>query len=222
MIDGLLPAEVICIESYGPTTHLGGREPWLHPAEVEAAARMSPARRRQYTQVRACAREAMSALGHPPAPLIAAENGAPRWPRGLVGSLTHGREYRAAAAAPSHFLRGLGIDVERDQPVPRGVVERFATPDERRRLDELCRSDQRDWTRLLFSAKESAFKAAGDLLGSTGDTFVAVSVHLSRDGTFRAFLGNREIVTTSSLSGRWVRDKGFVATAVSVPQPSAG
>ncbi|WP_158717200.1 4'-phosphopantetheinyl transferase family protein [Streptomyces sp. NRRL F-4474] len=74
------------------------------------------ARRREFATVRRCARQSLAALGIPPMPLLPGERGAPLWPRGTVGSMTHCLGYRAAAAARADEITALGIDAEPHQP----------------------------------------------------------------------------------------------------------
>jgi 4'-phosphopantetheinyl transferase EntD len=61
----------------------------LYPQEADAVARAVPKRQREYATVRLCARRAMSELGVEPVPLLAGRRGAPQWPSGVIGSLTH-------------------------------------------------------------------------------------------------------------------------------------
>ena len=71
----------------------------LFPEEEALVARSVDKRRREFTTARRCAREALARLGVPPAPILPGERGAPRWPAGVVGSMTHCAGYRAAAVA---------------------------------------------------------------------------------------------------------------------------
>ncbi|MCX5385370.1 4'-phosphopantetheinyl transferase superfamily protein [Streptomyces sp. NBC_00083] len=117
-------------------------------------------RRREFTTVRHCARVALGALGVAPAPLLPDAEGAPRWPAGTVGSMTHCRGYRAAVAARRTDVRALGIDAEPHRPLRAGVLASVALPEERERQAALLLlAPSVHWDRLLFCAKEAAFKA---------------------------------------------------------------
>ena len=61
----------------------------LYPGEAELVARAVDKRRREFCTVRHCARQALRQLGLPPAPVLRGERGEPRWPAGVVGSMTH-------------------------------------------------------------------------------------------------------------------------------------
>jgi len=70
-------------------------------------------RQAEYLAGRLCAREALRCVtGQASVPAVG-EDRAPQWPRGVVGSITHGDNWAAALVAPNHQWRALGLDVER-------------------------------------------------------------------------------------------------------------
>ncbi|MFC9063033.1 4'-phosphopantetheinyl transferase, partial [Streptomyces sp. NPDC057074] len=191
MIEELLPGTVVVVEARGldDTGHLP-----LHPEEEPRIARAVAKRRREYTVVRSCARRAMEKLGVPPQPVLTGEHGAPRWPAGLTGSMTHCDGYCAAALVRLTDLASLGIDAEPDGPLPEGVLRGVALPAEVERLRLLAeRRPGIHWDRLLFSAKESVYKAWFPLTGlwldfSEADIELTVDPVDPRRGTLRAAL----------------------------------
>ena len=78
------------------------------------------------------------------------------WPPGIVGSITHCRGYVAAAVASSDHLSALGIDAEGRGAVDRDLESFVCTPVEAERHRACAHAS---WRTLLFSAKESVFKA---------------------------------------------------------------
>ena len=62
-------------------------------------------------------------------------NRAPLWPRGIVGSISHCEGYCAVVAARQDRFAGLGLDVERGEPLGRNLVKRVCRPTEIARLD---------------------------------------------------------------------------------------
>nr|WP_237536368.1 4'-phosphopantetheinyl transferase superfamily protein [Streptomyces sp. SID5785] len=185
---------------------------WLHPAEAALVEGVVERRRREFTTVRHCARQALHRLGLPPAPVLPDPFGAPRWPAGVVGSLTHCDGYRAAALAPAAELAMLGIDAEPHAPLPDGVLDAIALPAERARLRAAPPGTH--WDRLLFSAKEAVYKAWYPYTGHRL-TFTDADLHLTPDGTFTAHL--RPLPATSPLphrlQGRWAIRKGLTLTS---------
>jgi 4'-phosphopantetheinyl transferase EntD len=223
VIEELLPESVVAVEAHGSD---GAGEAALFPEEEAVVARAVEKRRREFTVVRACARRAMEKLGVPAQPILPGERGAPGWPDGLIGSMTHCEGYAAAALVRATDLASLGIDAEPHGPLPDGVLEAIALPTENARLARLTADHPSvHWDRLLFSAKESVYKAWFPLTAqwldfSEADIEVAVGPD-GRSGTLRARLlvpgpvveGRR----VGFFDGRWTVRPGLVATAVSVP-----
>ncbi|MFG2877693.1 4'-phosphopantetheinyl transferase [Streptomyces sp. NPDC048337] len=198
------------------------------PAEAALVAGAVEGRRREFTVVRSCARAALARLGVAPAPLLPGPGGAPRWPAGIVGSMTHCRGYRGAAVARAAELRSIGCDAEPNGPLPRpGMLDMIALPGERAWVRALgLREPSVHWDRLLFSAKESVYKAWYPLTGRWLDFEEAVVTLDPRAGTFRAELlvpgpevDGREL---TGFDGRWTADRGLLLTAVVVAAAAAG
>jgi len=81
----------------------------------------------------------------------------PIWPSDLVGSISHSREL--AAATILRDAESVGIDIECQRRLKVDAVRRVATKEEYSRYSVV---PDFDWT-LLFSAKESVFKAFSPL-----------------------------------------------------------
>ncbi|MEU2182203.1 4'-phosphopantetheinyl transferase superfamily protein [Streptomyces thermolilacinus] len=215
VMDLLLPSEVCVAEAFHDPPDLP-----LLGTEAEEVSRAVDKRRREFTTVRWCARRALAGLGIGPVPIPRGERGAPVWPDRVVGSMTHCQGYRAAAVARDTDLRALGIDAEDHLPLPDGVLRLVASDAERAHLAELARvRPEVHWDRLLFSAKESVYKAWFPLtrrwLGHE-DAELAFAV----DGTFTARLLERDpAVPAEGFTGRWAVDGAHAVTAVTVPPP---
>jgi len=194
----------------------------LFPEEEASLGRSVEKRRREFTTGRLCVRRALAKLGLPPAPVPPGPRRAPQWPPGLVGSITHCAGYRAAAIAHATDVVTIGIDAEPAAALPDGVLNVISTSGEQRWLRELAATaPQVWWDRLLFSAKESVFKAwfplAGRELG-----FQDADVTVDRaGGTFSArLLVDGPVVAgrqLRGLSGRWLVRDGLVLTAIVLP-----
>ncbi|MBU1898185.1 4'-phosphopantetheinyl transferase superfamily protein [Myxococcota bacterium] len=131
--------------------------PPLHPEE---RAWLSPTvnakRRRDFEVGRAAARGALRAAGGPwDQPIAKDLHGAPGWPSGWRGAITHSAGHGGAVA--SREAAALGLDLERlDRPLSPGAQRIICRPEEGAWIEGA------GWrTRLisLFSAKESIFKA---------------------------------------------------------------
>jgi 4'-phosphopantetheinyl transferase EntD len=151
----LLPPEAAAAEVFDDPPELR-----LYPEEEPYVARAVETRRREFTTVRHCARMALTRLGVGPSAITKRDKGAPRWPEGVVGSMTHCAGYRGAAVARAADLATIGIDAEPNEPLPADVFDLISLPRERARLAALAASVPGVcWDRLLFSAKESVYKA---------------------------------------------------------------
>ncbi|WP_406092382.1 4'-phosphopantetheinyl transferase [Streptomyces sp. NBC_01013] len=220
MIDILLPPEVAAVSVLGDLSPTDGHG--LFPAEAEAIARSVEGRRAEFTTVRMCARRAMDKLGLPPAPLVPGKRGAIDWPDGVTGSMTHCLGFRAAAVARTGVAVSLGIDAERNLPLPDGILDVVSLPRERAALTALARRrPDVHWDRLLFSAKESVFKTWYPLTRRELDFTEAELDFDPEAGTFSARLlvpgpevaGQRH----GTFSGRWTVSRGFALTAIALP-----
>lgn len=134
----------------------------------------------EFAAGRHCARRALRQLGVEPAAILIGEGGAPQWPPGVTGSISHGADLAGAIVSRSGRYSGLGLDIER-----RGSL----TPELHRLLfTEGERSSPIDPDRgaLLFSAKEAVYKAAYPLLRRWIDfTDVTILVDI-KNARFRA------------------------------------
>jgi enterobactin synthetase component D / holo-[acyl-carrier protein] synthase len=215
MIEDLLPAEVAVAEAFGD----GEAEP--HPEEAPIVARAVEKRRGEFVTGRACARRALGILGVEAGPILSGERGEPLWPAGVVGSITHCDGYRAGAVARAADLVAVGIDAEPHEPLPDGLLGGVARSEEAQVLAELRRAQPTvHWDRLLFSAKESVYKAwyplAERWLG-----FEDATLTVDPDArTFAARLlvegpsvGDRRL---SGFEGRWLVRDGLVLTAIAL------
>jgi 4'-phosphopantetheinyl transferase EntD len=221
MIEEILPGCVVAVEA----RHDRG-DVRLFPEEQALLANAIEKRRREFTTARACAREAFGRLGLPAVAIPAGARGEPLWPTGVVGSITHCDGYRAAALARAGQIATLGIDAEPHAALPDGLLVKIAAAQEFPALHRLQRElPEVQWDRLLFSAKESAYKAWFPLterqLG-----FADISIEIdARTGVFAARILEPTPVAGNGLprefSGRWTVREGLMLTAIAAASASA-
>ncbi len=187
----------------------------LFPEEQHAIRRAGSKRRAEFISARACAREALAQIGFPGLAVPKGFDGGPIWPGGVVGSVTHCAGLRAVAVVRRGRFAALGIDAEPEAPLPPGVLPAISTRRERAKLRWAgLRIGTVAPDRLLFSAKEAAFKC---LCGAGADAADFASVRIALGwGTFIAMGGTRR----QRLTGRWhVRDGFICAVAVADAAP---
>jgi 4'-phosphopantetheinyl transferase EntD len=214
----LLPSHCSVVQEFGP-----GQAAPLLPEEALIARGFSPVRRTEFAQVRRCAREALASLGVRPLPILPDPARAPRWPPGIVGSMTHCEGYRAAAVAWQWNSTSLGIDAEPNAPLPRDVVLMVSSSIEREHLRLLA--DARpcvSWDRLLFCAKEAVYKSWYPIQRQWLEfSDVAIQFDPFRE-SFSASLqpgyAARLRGESLALSGRWARRQGLLLAAAVITQ----
>lgn len=192
-------------------------------AAERAAVRNAVAKRRnEFLTGRACARRALAQLGLPAQAVPPGPRGEPRWPDGVVGSITHCEGFRAAALAPAERMLALGIDAEPNEPLPPGLLADIALEEERPWLRRLARdAPEVCWDRLLFSAKESIYKAWYPLTGHwLGFEDAVVEVDREARTFFGRLLVPGPLLNGQQLlgfGGRWIAEGGLLGTAVAMP-----
>jgi len=216
MMAQILPTGVVSVEVIG--SHRGS----LLPAEAEVMAAATRKRRQEFAAGRTCAHAALARLRIPASPLLTGPDREPLWPAGIVGSITHCDLYAAAAVSWSHDFLALGIDAEPSQPLPDGVLETVALPEEIAWIRS-AGADGAAWDRLLFSAKESAFKAWYPIARTWID-FRDAAFHARPDGhSFDVKLVERlpaiSDLGLSTLSGQYIVSTDRIATAITVLRP---
>ncbi|WP_328537728.1 4'-phosphopantetheinyl transferase family protein [Streptomyces sp. NBC_00344] len=218
LMASLLPPQVVVRESFGRWE--GDWRSALFPAEVQIMETAGDKRRREFAGVRVCARSALLSLDMPPVPLLPGPRGEPGWPAGIVGAMTHCTDYRAAAVARrAEGVASVGIDAEPCAQLPEVAMAMVATAREADHLETLaCRWPQVPWGRLLFSAKESVFKAWYPLARCPLD-FLETEVELWMDsgvhaGTFTAAVLRPGPFAT--VTGRWRITREVILTATTV------
>lgn len=193
----------------------------LLPEEAAAVAGAVASRRQEFALSRHCARRALASLGVRAGPLLPGPHREPRWPAGVVGSITHCDGFAAAAVARASAVASIGIDAEPDAPLPEGVAPLVTLPDEQAWLGELAGTGTVAWDRLVFSAKESVYKAWFPLTGRWLG-FDEARVSVDPGGAFRADLLTPVAMdgwVLGGFDGRWAATGGHLLTAVTVPIP---
>ncbi len=168
-------AHAVCFAAVGD----GCRESVVayEPALVRAA----PRRLAAYLAGRYCASLALDAAGwNGDVPVAIGDAGAPAWPAGAVGSISHAATRAVAIVGSAARWRGLGVDceqvlAERDAD----EIMRSALPE----ADAVARDDAISWAEFVtvgFSAKESLYKCLRPLVGEFFDVDDARLTRLDR------------------------------------------
>lgn len=191
----------------------------LLPEEAAALGRVAEVRYRDFTMGRCCARAALAKLGNAQCAILRGADREPLWPANTVGSITHYRGFAAAAVANETVVAGIGIDAEPHLELPPGVLERIARI---REMEWIRRHECMGiaWGRVLFSIKESVFKAWFPLAKSWLGFEDAEVLIDPQTQTFEVGLLAAPLVcrgrSLTRLEGRFAVDEARIITAVAL------
>ncbi len=193
----------------------------LFPEEEAVVERAVAKRRGEFATGRHCARRALAELGISPGPIGVGPKGEPRWPAGIVGSITHCDGFRGCAVARADELQSLGVDAEPDMPLPRGLLGDVARAEEVDLLEAAGRAERGvSWDRLLFCMKEAVYKAWFPLAESwLGFDEATISIDRRRRRFRARLLVDGPLVGGARLQwfdGRWAAEGVFLLAAVIV------
>ena len=196
----VLPGLSLGVERIGPAD--------LFPQEAAAMTGAVAARKDEFATGRKAARAALGAAR----PIPMGADRAPVWPRGWVGSITHAGDWALAVASRSH--RMVGVDLEHDEDLPAEVWDTILLPAERDWLRG--RADAGRLARVIFSAKECAYKAqyplSRELFGF--DVFAVTLGDAVFSARFQRAVG--PFRPGDRIDGRFARADGFILTAIAL------
>jgi enterobactin synthetase component D len=133
---------------------------------VGAPSRAVDKRRAEFLAGRFAAQQALTLLGVDGVP-ERNDDGSPRWPLLVSGSITHGAERALCAVARAVDVRSLGIDAERlmSASASEELRARICEPAERAVLVESLQVPEHQAVTFAFSAKESLYKCLYPFVG---------------------------------------------------------
>ena len=215
----ILPAGVsqfTCVSDEGVLTPM----PWDELAVPYELRNAPPIRQRQFRAGRFCAAQAICALDPSRAvpPLARGATGAPVWPTGITGSITHARGFTSAAVAHASHFAAIGIDSEtimspaQARNVSLSVAWACEAVQTRR-----AGCDHLEGLTLIFSAKESIFKCFSAIAGFFDYRDVRIVEVDGNSGTFTARVMRTlspQLPLHTVLHGRFAIEAPWVHTGI--------
>ncbi len=132
------------------------------PAEEQRyIEKAGPIRKNEFSTARVLSRKALSILGVNAGALVPDEDRCPKWPPGIVGSISHSGNKCVVAVARRKDLTGIGIDIEHTGiSVDRDLMRYFCTTNEISEIGQFRRNGRSDTevVKAIFSMKESVYK----------------------------------------------------------------
>jgi 4'-phosphopantetheinyl transferase EntD len=188
----------------------------LYPEERAHIARAVAKRQAEFGTARRCAREVLAQLGRPTCSLVPYADRSPRWPDGIVGSISHTEGCCAVVATAASDVIGCGLDIERDEPLSAELEPMICTPAERSWLDDRDPTARARFGKLFFSAKEAFYKCQYRTTRTLID-FHDVELAFDLDGTTfriqRLTHGGPLWDRVGSIQGRFLWVSEFIVTA---------
>lgn len=214
-ITALFPDSVLTEELW---THSQVRIPCelIYPEEEALIAHAVPKRQNEFRLGRYCARSALRRLSVPDTPILASSDRVPIWPDGTTGSITHTDGYCGAAIARTGRFISLGLDVERIGNIDPDVWRLVCSSDELDWISNMPPQERNQWSYLIFSAKEAAYKCWYPICRKWL-SFHDVDIHFGSSGIFTAVLTDDACTRHSelpALSGTYLLDTAWVLTGV--------
>ncbi|MBU2699293.1 4'-phosphopantetheinyl transferase EntD [Sporomusaceae bacterium BoRhaA] len=132
----------------------------LYPEEVGLISLKAIQKRKvEFYLGRAAARSALRQINIYNFPVLKGANNEPLWPKGVVGAISHSGTIALAVAVLKDRTAGIGVDIELiDQNVSEDIVKEVCTFREATWVN-LQQNQKIERLLMIFSAKESAFKA---------------------------------------------------------------
>jgi 4'-phosphopantetheinyl transferase EntD len=193
----------------------------IYPEEYAHVNAAVPKRRAEFATARILARRLLAQLGVPSMPLVPSADRAPRWPAGIVGTISHTDAYCAVAVARDDVVRAIGLDVETLRPIERDLSASIMNPHERAWVEAQPEAVRNDLVLLFFSAKEAYYKCQ---YGITRSFLEFLDVEVEVDQRTGRFLSRVSKLgwhpSVASLEGRFAFRSGKIFCAVELRTPS--
>jgi len=192
---------------------------WHQPCYDEEWALVSNAvskRQKEFQAGRNCARQALAQLGIKNHPVLSGPRREPIWPEGIVGSITHCKDFCAVALSKKPEHKAIGIDAEEKSPLDINSLDLVCTLAEQTWLNKNGLNNT-FWSKVIFSAKESLFKCYYPLTHEYLD-FLEAEFTLNLDNnTFSATIpGNpaEPFNKNIPIEGRFLLDEKYIYTSL--------
>lgn len=189
----------------------------LYTEEKKLVMKQGFSRLMDFCKGRYCAHQALEKIGCHAFPILRDEFGAPIWPEGITGSISHSGDVAAAVVARKTNIQGIGLDLQKRAIFPSAVLSVLFHDDEVASFLSIPTDLADLYAYAIFSAKESAIKcfyAAREYLAYLNEIVIAMDWI---NGTFRAFIpatqNPKSLISDLELMGRVGFDERYVFSA---------
>ncbi len=192
-------------------------QPALMPGEGDHLTKAIDKRRNEFAAGRSAARIGMQAIGVSPQAIYAHKDRSPIWPKEITGSISHKNMLCAAIVTQQNVF--LGLDIEEDTPLTADLIPSICSEKE---ISSIDGPDQTRLAKLIFSAKEAAYKAQYPITCQLfGFDHMEITLDVARQSFTATFVKPVGIFAVGTrMTGRYATVAGHLVTAVTLPKPN--
>lgn len=180
----------------------------------------NPDRRNAFIAGRVAARSVIKQLGLTPEPIAAESNGAPNWPEGISGSISHSAGLSIAVADRSEHSQAVGVDLQEIRTTKPGLVDRIASAEEVASLKISGHMDAHIIPLVAFSAKEAVFKSLS-IVQQQNLTIADIQIGVPGFGRFTVEKIADQTFNRDAMIGRFTYGNGFVLAGLTLLENGA-
>jgi len=139
----------------------------LAATESPLALGVSAARLRELKAGRAAAHHGLLAFNCDEHSILMSETGAPIWPKGYCGSISHNQKHVCALISRTDAYVSVGVDLDDPRPIGAAAMTYVASRSEVQLAGLTIGASGDELDRVVFCIKEAAFKCFSSVLGHT-------------------------------------------------------
>lgn len=155
----------------------------LFPEEKLLTKKFESPRINSFCSGRYCAHKCLDEFGIHSTAVLMKKNGAPQWPDGFVGSISHSKKYAGAVVANKESYQSIGFDIEEVNRIQPDIWHLLFTKGEQLFLSKHTLHEQQVLATIFFSIKESFYKFSSGLTSDFID-FLDVEVIKNNNSYF--------------------------------------
>lgn len=131
----------------------------LHIDEQKLLSKFSTKRKNEFTCGRIIAKDLLELIGIRNFPVLRGRLGEPIWPEEVAGSISHCDDKCFVAISRKKYFTSIGVDIDSVEDLPIHLIDSVCTASEKQWIRSMqCQGTICPYTKMIFSAKESAYK----------------------------------------------------------------
>jgi 4'-phosphopantetheinyl transferase EntD len=209
-ITTLFPSTVIIVEAQD----WDGR---IYPEEYKFIKAARIKRQRDFIAGRIATRNALRRLNIYNFPILVGKHRNPLFPKNIIGSISHTKDYCAVVISNNKNILSLGFDAEtRDSKINDNMMDLICTKNEKIWLKQS--NNYKLYVKIIFSAKESIYKCYFPIIKEFLDfQDVEISINLVKNNfTFKILKTNLSFFSPHNTVNNFVISDKYIFTGVTI------